>query len=70
MFNMGPNKLIYGTCCDQMIDAFGGKGFFVGLPKDLKGTLADAMNFRARALVNVLISQGSARKPQQFGWHS
>jgi len=28
------------------------------------------MNFRGSALVNVEISQGAARKPQQFRWHS
>jgi hypothetical protein len=28
------------------------------------------MNFRGPALVNVVISQGSGRKPQQFRWHS
>jgi hypothetical protein len=28
------------------------------------------MDFRGPALVNVVISQGSARKPQQFRWHS
>jgi hypothetical protein len=28
------------------------------------------MSFRGPALVNVVISQGSARKPQQFRWHS
>jgi hypothetical protein len=27
------------------------------------------MDFRGPALVNVVISQGSARKPQQFRWH-
>ena len=35
-----------------------------------RGTLDPAMNFRGPALVNVVISQGSARKPQQFRWHS
>jgi 2-hydroxyacyl-CoA lyase 1 len=39
-------------------------------PKDLRGALDEAMNFRGPALVNVVISQGSARKPQQFRWHS
>jgi len=48
----------------------GGKGFFVEHPKDLKGALAEAMNHRGPALVNVVISQGAARKPQQFRWHS
>jgi hypothetical protein len=28
------------------------------------------MNFLGPALVNVVISQGSTRKPQQFRWHS
>jgi hypothetical protein len=49
-----------------MMDAFGGKGF----PKNLKGALDETMNFRDPALVNVLISQGSLRKPQKFRWHS
>jgi len=65
-----PHALIYGGRYDRMMDAFGGKGFFVQGPKDPKGALAAAMNFRGPALVNVVISQGSARKPQQFRWHS
>jgi hypothetical protein len=44
--------------------------FFVEDPKDLKGALAEAMNHRGPALVNVAISQGAARTPQQFRWHS
>jgi 2-hydroxyacyl-CoA lyase 1 len=70
MFNMKPNSLIYGARYDRMKEAFGGKGFFVEDPKDLKGALAEAMNHRGPALVNVVISQGAARKPQQFRWHS
>src|SRR5690348_5717327 len=65
-----PNSLIYGARYDRMMEAFGGKGFFVEDPKDLKGALAEAMNHRGPALVNVVISQGAARKPQQFRWHS
>jgi 2-hydroxyacyl-CoA lyase 1 len=70
MFNMKPNSLIYGARYDRMMEAFGGKGFFVEDPKDLKGALAEAMNHRGPALVNVMISQGAARKPQAFRWHS
>jgi thiamine pyrophosphate-dependent acetolactate synthase large subunit-like protein len=70
MFNMKPNSLIYGARYDKVMEAFGGKGFFVEDPKDLKGALAEAMNFRGPALVNVVLSQGSARKPQAFRWHS
>ena len=67
---MKPNALIYGARYGRMMDAFGGKGFFVEDPKNLKGALAEVMNFRGPALVNVVISQGSVRKPQQFRWHS
>ena len=38
--------------------------------RDLKAALQDAMNFKGPALVNVMISPESARKPQQFRWHS
>jgi len=34
-------------------------------PKDLRGALDEAMNFRSPALVNVVISQVSARKAQE-----
>jgi 2-hydroxyacyl-CoA lyase 1 len=70
MMNMKPNALIWGARYDKMMEAFGGKGFFVEDPRDLKGALAEAMNFKGPALVNCLLSQGSARKPQQFRWHS
>ena len=63
MFNMKPNALIYGARYDRMMEAFGGKGFFVEDPKHIRGALGPA-------LVNVVISQGAARKPQVFRWHS
>ena len=57
-------------CHVEMTKAFGGKGFFVEDRKDLRGALAEAINHRGPALVNVVLSQSSARKPQQFCWHS
>jgi len=39
-------------------------------PYELKGALDEAMNHRGPALVNVVISQGSARKAQEFAWHN
>jgi thiamine pyrophosphate-dependent acetolactate synthase large subunit-like protein len=65
-----PNALIYGARYDRMMEDFGGKGFFVEDPKDLRKALDEAMTFPGPALVNVVISQDSARKPQQFRWHS
>jgi len=70
MLNMKPNTLIYGARYDKMMEAFGGKGFWVEDPKDLRGALDEAMNFPGPALVNVKLSQGSQRKAQQFRWHS
>jgi len=68
--NLKPNALIYGARYDKMMEAFGGRGWFVENPKDLKSALEAAMAFGGPALVNVMISQESARKPQQFRWHS
>jgi thiamine pyrophosphate-dependent acetolactate synthase large subunit-like protein len=70
MFNMKPNSLIYGARYDRVMEAFGGKGFFVEDPKNIRGALDEAMNHRGPALVNIVLSQGSARKPQAFRWHS
>jgi hypothetical protein len=70
MFNMKPNSPIDGARYDRMMEIFGGKGFFVENPKDLKGTVEEAISHRRPALVDVVISQGTARKPQQFRWHS
>ncbi len=70
MFNLKPNALIYGARYDRVMEAFGGKGFFVQDPKDIRGALDEAMKFDGPALVNVMISQGSARKVQEFAWHS
>ena len=50
---MRPNALIYGARYDKMMEAFGGKGWFVENPKDLKAALEQAMAFKGPALVNV-----------------
>ena len=70
MMNMKPNALIYGARYDKIMEDFGGKGFFVEDPKDIPAALDQAMAFPGPALVNILISQSSSRKPQQFAWHS
>jgi 2-hydroxyacyl-CoA lyase 1 len=70
MFNLKPNALIYGARYDKVMEAFGGKGLFVKDPKDLRAALDEAMAFPGPALVNVVLSQGSTRKAQQFAWHS
>ena len=69
MMKMKPNALIYGARYDKMMEDFGGKGFFVQYPKDIPAALEKAMAFDGPALVNIVISQSSSRKPQQFTWH-
>ncbi len=70
MMNMKPNALIYGARHDKMMDDFGGMGAFVTDPKDIPAALEQAMAFDGPALVNIVLSQSSSRKPQQFAWHS
>jgi 2-hydroxyacyl-CoA lyase 1 len=70
MLNMRPNSLIWGARYDLMMEAFGGKGFYVEDPRHLRGALDEAMNFKGPALVNVKLSLGSQRKAQEFRWHS
>ena len=70
MLNLKPNALIYGARYDKMMEAFGGKGLFVKEPKDIRKALDEAMEFTGPALVNIVLSQGSTRKAQQFAWHS
>jgi 2-hydroxyacyl-CoA lyase 1 len=58
------------TRYDLMMEAFGGKGFFVSDPKDLRAALDAAMAHPGPALVNVQLHHAAGRKPQQFHWHT
>jgi len=63
-----PGVLTIGARYDKMMEAFGGKGFFIEDPKDLKDALDEAKAFDGPALVNVVLHPEAGRKPQQFGW--
>jgi 2-hydroxyacyl-CoA lyase 1 len=63
-----PSILTYGARYDGMMEALGGKGYYVEDPADLRTALDAAMEFDGPALVNVLIDPRAGRKPQQFGW--
>ena len=65
-----PGLLTVGARYDRMMEAFGGKGFFVTDPRDLKAALDAAMKFDGPALVNVQLHHAAGRKPQQFRWHT
>jgi 2-hydroxyacyl-CoA lyase 1 len=65
-----PNLLTVGCRYDKMMEAFGGKGFFVTDPKNLRAALNDAMKSPGPALVNVQLHHAAGRKPQQHRWHT
>ena len=65
-----PKLLTVDARYDKVMEAFGGKGFFVTDPKDLKAALDSAMAFKGPALVNVKLHHAAGRKPQQFTWHT
>ncbi len=67
-FDNPPRALIEGARYDKMMESFGGKGWFIDDPKDLRKALDEAMAFKGPALVNVKLHPNAGRKPQEFGW--
>ena len=66
--SLPPWSLTYGARYDLMMEAFGGKGFYVEDPRELRGALDAAKSHDGPALVNVKLHPEAGRKPQQFGW--
>ncbi|MDP6377103.1 MAG: oxalyl-CoA decarboxylase [Pseudomonadales bacterium] len=63
-----PSMLTPGAHYERVMEAFGGKGFFVTDPGELRAVLDEAMAHDGPALINVLIHPRAGRKPQQFTW--
>jgi 2-hydroxyacyl-CoA lyase 1 len=63
-----PSVLIPGAHYEKIMEAMGGRGFYVEDPADLRGALDEAMAFDGPALVNVRIDPRAGRKPQEFAW--
>ncbi len=63
-----PFALTIGARYDRMMEAFGGKGFHVEDPADLRPALDAASAHDGPALVNVILHPEAGRKPQQFRW--
>lgn len=53
---------------DQVIEAFGGKGYYVTTPEALRQAMREAVAHRGPTLVNVMIDPKAGRKPQKFEW--
>ncbi len=67
---MPPSMLSWDAHYEKVIEAFGGKGFFVDSPQQLAGVMKQAMNVDGPALVNVVIDPRAGRKAQEYRWHS
>jgi len=53
---------------EKMAEIYGGKGFFVTTPEQLKPALEEAFATDKPSIVNIMIDAKSQRKPQQFAW--
>jgi 2-hydroxyacyl-CoA lyase 1 len=53
---------------ERVIEAFGGDGYFVETPNQLRPTLEKALASNRPNIVNIMINPSAQRKPQQFGW--
>jgi 2-hydroxyacyl-CoA lyase 1 len=65
-----PSVMLPGARYEKVIDAFGGRGYYVDDPADLKATLAAATSGEGPSIVNIAIAPRANRKPQQFDWHT
>ncbi len=63
-----PGILTYGAHYEGMMEALGGRGYYVEDPQNLRDALDDAMAFDGPTLINVPLNPRAGRKPQQFGW--
>ena len=63
-----PTSYVPQSRYEKVIEAFGGKGFFVETPDQLKPALEAAFATDGPSVVNIMINPSAQRKPQQFGW--
>ena len=63
-----PSALSRTARYEKVCEAFGGQGFYVQDPADLRPTLDKALASGRPCVVNVLIAARADRKPQEFGW--
>lgn len=64
-FSLPPSCLTVDAHYERMIEAFGGKGYFVRTAAELKSSLTTALNSKDQiSLINMMISPQAQRKPQ------
>lgn len=63
-----PSAYTPGAHYEKMAEIYGGKGFYVTEPSQLRPALEEAMATDKPSIVNIMISAKAQRKPQQFAW--
>jgi len=63
-----PSALSRTARYEKVCEAFGGQGYYVEDPADLRPTLDKAISSGKPAVVHVLIAASADRKPQEFHW--
>jgi 2-hydroxyacyl-CoA lyase 1 len=63
-----PTSYVPNARYEKIIEAFGGDGYFVETPDQLKPALDAAFASNRPNIINIMISAQSRRKPQQFDW--
>ncbi len=63
-----PMQYVPQARYEKVIEAFGGDGYFVETPDQLRPTLEKAFASNRPNVINIMINAQAQRKPQQFGW--
>ncbi|XP_051033806.1 2-hydroxyacyl-CoA lyase 1 isoform X1 [Phodopus roborovskii] len=64
-----PMCLLPNSHYEQVMTAFGGKGYFVKTPEELQNSLRQALEDTSKPyLINIMIEPQSTRKAQDFHW--
>ncbi len=53
---------------EKIVEAFGGRGFFVEKPAELGPALKESLASPVPTIVNVMLNPRADRKPQKYGW--
>jgi 2-hydroxyacyl-CoA lyase 1 len=63
-----PGAFVPNARYDKIIEAFGGKGYHVETPQELRAALQASFASGETTLINVMLNPQSKRRPQQFAW--
>jgi 2-hydroxyacyl-CoA lyase 1 len=63
-----PSALSRTAHYEKVVEVFGGQGYYVEDPAELRATLDKAISSGQPSVVHVLIAPAADRKPQEFHW--